>query len=151
MIPASVLGQLREERRIGDAEPMLPLLTVDPDGFPRVCMLSRGELWPEGDDLVVVLAARRASANLERSRRATLLVVEEKQLVYVRLAASGARRAESGVLVARLVAEGVEEDGVGVPLHPMTFTSTQDLAAREHVDQNRDLVRWFLQQDRDEL
>lgn len=150
MIPNPVLDLLANERGLGDREPMFPLLTVDPDGFPRVCMLSRGELWPAEGDLIVVVAARRASANLERTRRATLLIVLENELVYVRLHLAGARRAESGVLVARLVGEGVEEDGAGVALRPMTFTSTRDLAAREHTRQNRDLVSWFLQQDHDE-
>lgn len=144
MIPEIVLTQLSGERGLGEAEPMFPFLTVDPDGFPRVCMLSRGELWPADGDLIAVVAARRAGANLERARQATLLVVGGEQLYYVRLVVIGAKRAASGVLVARLAAGEVEEDSAGVALHPMTFTSTEDLARREHTDESLLLAHQLL-------
>lgn len=144
MIPEVVLTLLSGGRRLGEAEPMFPLLTVDPDGFPRVCMLSRGELWPAEGDLIAVVAARRASANLERARQATLLVIDQERLYYARLVLVDARREKSGVLVGRLAAESVEQDSAGVALSPMTFTSTEQLAAREHTQESRDLVTTFL-------
>lgn len=143
-IPDAVLSRLSGERGRGEAEPMFPFLTVDPDGFPRVCMLSRGELWPAGGELIAVLAARRAGANLERTRQATLLVVGEERLYYARLVLVAAERAASGALVARLGAQAVEEDGAGVALHPMTFTSTEDLATREHTSESRALAQQLL-------
>lgn len=141
MIPDVVVTQLSGDRGLGEAEPMFPFLTVDADGFPRACMLSRGELWPADGELIAVVAARRASANLERARQATLLVVGGEQLYYVRLIVVSTKRTESGVLVARLTAESVEEDSAGVALRPMTFTSTRDLAERERTTQSRTLAQ----------
>jgi hypothetical protein len=74
----------RRRRRI-----VLPLLTVDPEGFPRAALLTAGEvrvLSPQAV-AVAVRAGSRTALNLIRRRQATLLFLQRNLAASIRLRA----------------------------------------------------------------
>jgi hypothetical protein len=82
----------RRRRRL-----VLPLLTSDPEGFPRAALLTPGEVRANSATqlTVAVLAASRTAVNLIRRRRATLLYLHRS------VAASVQARAGRGRVCAR--------------------------------------------------
>ncbi|MBV9047720.1 MAG: hypothetical protein JOY58_05605 [Solirubrobacterales bacterium] len=67
------------------------MLTVDADGFPHVCLLSRAELEAGVSEIRGVIASQTTSANLKRSRRATLMVIDPAAAWYCKLEVLGLR------------------------------------------------------------
>ena len=78
----------RRRRRL-----VLPLLTTDAEGFPRVALLTPGEVRANsGTQLTVaVLAASRTAVNLIRRRRATLLYLHRAVTASVQARAGRGR------------------------------------------------------------
>ena len=74
MLPPEVRALLAGEPDDGAWEPVAHLLTVDDDGFPRVCLLSRAELAAGEDTVSCVVRARHTIANLRRTGQALLVV-----------------------------------------------------------------------------
>jgi len=74
----------RRRRRL-----VLPLLTTDPEGFPRAALLTPGEVRALSPTriAVAVLAASRTSINLIRRRQATLLFLARGVAASIRLRA----------------------------------------------------------------
>ena len=73
-VPADVAAQLHGTSRPGELDGIDALLTVDADGVPDVCLLSRTELDCTADRIRAVVASSKARRNLARSDRATLWV-----------------------------------------------------------------------------
>ena len=73
-VPADVATELHGTTRPGELEGIDALLTVDADGVPDVCLLSRTELDCTADRIRMVVASSKARRNLARSDRATLWV-----------------------------------------------------------------------------
>ena len=71
------------ESKIGPAH---LLVTVDPDGTPRSCMLSAGEVLATGDDRLrlILWPGSRTSRNLARGGGALLCYVVGRDLYYVK-------------------------------------------------------------------
>src|SRR5688572_26619935 len=69
----------------GSHEPILFLLTADPDGVPRVCALSRNEVEVVDEWVHVAIHARRTSADIERTGAATMTVVDGVDIISYRL------------------------------------------------------------------
>ena len=78
----------RRRRRL-----ILPLLTTDPEGFPRAALLTPGEVRALSPTRVsvAVLAASRTSINLIRRRQATLLLMSRGLAASIRLRAGRGR------------------------------------------------------------
>jgi hypothetical protein len=112
------------------------LLTVDADGHPRHCALSRTELAVVGSFLDAALYARRTGENLQRERAATLVAVDGDEIVSFRLATNRILRLD-GLLGVRFEVLGVETDSLGVELRPPAFVPTAELARDEHWDATR--------------
>jgi hypothetical protein len=121
---------------IGHEEAVFALLTVDADGRPRSSALSRTELAVHGTAIHVALHARRASANLERDGRATLVAVDGDDIISAGLRV-GATIRHAGLFAARLDITGGEADSLGIPLRPPTFVPTAELAVQEHWERTR--------------
>jgi hypothetical protein len=68
---------------------VLPLLTADPEGFPRAALLTAGEVRASSPDViaVAVLAGSRTALNLIRRRQATLLYLRRNLAASIRLKA----------------------------------------------------------------
>lgn len=78
----------RRRRRL-----VLPLLTTDPEGFPRAALLTPGEVRANSPTqlTVAVLAASRTAVNLIRRRRATLLYMNRSVTASVQARAGRGR------------------------------------------------------------
>lgn len=131
---------------VGDAaedawEAAFHLLTVDPDGYPRVCLLSKAELAADGYVIRCVLRARRTIANVRRDGRAVLTAVGPQAAHYVRLQAQViVEDSGSGGTGVRFMVTAEEADTLGIPLRPMTFRASAYVRDRERWDENRALL-----------
>lgn len=78
----------RRRRRL-----VLPLLTTDPEGYPRAALLTAGEVRANSSRqlTVAVLAASRTALNLIRRRRATLLFMHRAGTASVQARAGRGR------------------------------------------------------------
>jgi hypothetical protein len=78
----------RRRRRL-----VFPLLTSDPEGFPRAALLTPGEVRATSPTAfaVAVLAGSRTSINLIRRRQATLLYMQRQLAASIRLRAGRGR------------------------------------------------------------
>ncbi|MEO8431648.1 MAG: hypothetical protein ABI592_09080 [Acidobacteriota bacterium] len=92
-LPSELLRSLggemfRRRRRV-----VLPLLTTDPDGFPRAALLTPGEVRAVSPTrmTVAVLSASRTAVNLIRRRQATLLFLQRNVAASIRLRAGRGR------------------------------------------------------------
>lgn len=112
-------------------EQAFPFLTVDENGFPHPALLSRAELEPGADGLLAVIGSPNTRANLERDGRATLIAVHGTVAHYAKL------------LMVRSVAAGHllgcefdvvhhKRDSLGIPLAPIGFRTTAEIAEHEH-------------------
>lgn len=131
MLPDEVHRLLTGLPEDGEWEPVFPLLTTDPDGAPRICLLSRAELRPGPDTLHVVLRGRRASENLRRTGVAVLQAVGADTSYAIRVALGRTLTGESA-LAAELTITAVEADSLGIPLRPMTYQVDPSLAEAEN-------------------
>lgn len=124
--------------RFGGAHPVFSLITVDTDRQPHCCLLSRAEVVECNGRLQVALRSRRARANIERSGRATLLAVDRTgALLTLRLAVTIVVD-EPLMGGYRAVIDVVERDELpGVPLTPMSFDLTPELAQIEDHEEVR--------------
>lgn len=129
-MPAVIVELLVGRPGIGTTEQAFPFVTVDSEGFPHVCLLSRMELDVVGDEVRAVIASRRTDANLERSGQATLIAVAGMTAHYLKLRLVRQVRVE-GVLAAALVVVDHIADSLGIPLTPITYTVPEGLDARE--------------------
>jgi hypothetical protein len=121
---------------LGRVEPFLLLLTVDIDGHPRHCALSRTELAVVGSFLDAALYARRTGENLLRDGTATLVAVDDDEIVSFRLATNRTLRVD-GLLTVRFDVLGMNIDSLGVELRSPTFVPTAELARSERWDATR--------------
>lgn len=138
MLPDEVLALLGGRPAAGEWDPVIPLLTTDVDGVPRVCLLSRAELEADRGAVRCAVRSQRTSANLRRGSPAVLLVVGETTSFSVR-ARVGRTVHDDGGLAAELVVTEVESDSFGIPLRSMSFEVDEGLARAERWDDNEAL------------
>ena len=136
MLPTEVLQLLAGTPEAGAWEPVFPLLTADPDGLPRVCLLSRAELDAEPAVVRCVIRSRRTTANLRRTGAAVLQVVEGTVSWSLRTRVGRTAEDAHGGFAAELVVTAVERDSLDIPLRPMGFLADAALAALERWDDN---------------
>jgi hypothetical protein len=140
-LPDEVVGLLAGTPVPATWEPVFPLLTTDPSGEPRICLLSRAELQAEPGTVFCALRSRRTTANLRRTGTAVLQVVEGTTSWSIRTRLG---RTVSGEpddtgragLAAELTVIHIERDSLGIPLRPMGFLADAALAVTERWDDN---------------
>jgi hypothetical protein len=135
VLPAEVLEQLAGLPAVGTWEPVFPLLTSDPGGETRICLLSRAELEAEPQIVRCAIRSKRTSANLRRSRIAVLHVVSDTVSYAVRTRV-GRIVVDDGGLATELHVTEVEQDTLGIPLRSMSFLADTALAVQERWDDN---------------
>src|SRR6185437_9496979 len=113
MLPTEVLQLLAGTPEAGTWEPVFPLLTADPDGLPRVCLLSRAELDAEPAVVRCVIRSRRTTANLRRTGAAVLQVVEGTASWSLLTRVGRTAEDAHGGFAAELVVTAVERDSLG--------------------------------------
>ena len=106
-IPDRIIAEIRKDPPVSEA---VPLISVDPEGYPHVALLSYFELFlQDGRLCFFVHEGSRTGRFLKSGRRCTLLFVNRDFVVYVKGRArwKGDRESSS---VFRLRVEAVLED-----------------------------------------
>lgn len=123
-------------------EQAFPFLTVDEKGFPHVALLSRAEveISPDGSEILAVVASERTQANLRRDGRASLIAVDGTVASYVKLRV--VRMLDAGqVLGCAMTVAEYKADSLGIPLEPISFVTTAEIAQMESWDASERLLR----------
>jgi hypothetical protein len=111
-------------------EQAFPFVTVDEAGYPHVMLLSTAELLPAGGELLVAIASVTARANLARTGTATLVAADGTAAHYAKLRVR-ATAEHSGFAVLTCEVVWHKRDSLGIPLHPMEFRATAEVADGE--------------------
>lgn len=92
-LPPELLSALAGEGFRRHRRLIVPLLTTDPQGYPRAALLTLGELraLSPTELTVAVLAGSRTAANLIRRQRATVLYLHQRIAASVQARAGRAR------------------------------------------------------------
>ena len=111
-LEAALAGEaFRRRRRL-----VVPLLTADPEGFPRVALLALGDVraWSASRLAVAVIAGSRTAFNLVRRKTATILYLQ-RQITASIQARAGRGRVSSADPDRRLFPLSVERVRVDRP------------------------------------
>jgi hypothetical protein len=128
-VPSAVVRLLRGFPEVGSDEQAFPFLTVDDRGFPHVALLSRSEMdvAPAEHVVLAAIASTRTCANLRRDGRAGLVAVGDTSAHYLKLHVVRTIEAE-GLMGWALEVDEYKEDSLGIPLAPMGFHATSEVA-----------------------
>jgi hypothetical protein len=141
-VPAAVAELLRGFPDVGSDEQAFPFLTVDDRGYPHVALLSRSEMdvSPVGDEVLAVIASPRTCANLRRDGRAGLIAVGGESAHYLKLHVVRTDEVD-GLMGWALEVDEHKEDTLGIPLVPMGFPATAEVAQMEHWEASAEVLR----------
>lgn len=129
-VPDTVVGACSGRPTIGEWEAMLPLLTLDSNGYPHVCLLSRAELDADEERVYAVIASATTIANLRASGRATLVTVDSDAATYTKLDAESTSE-DGGWLLVTFTVAAVKRDSIGIPLRPPSYRVEESIAIKE--------------------
>ncbi len=106
-IPDRIVAEIRKDPPVSEA---VPLISVDPEGYPHVALLSYFELFLQDGSLgFFVHEGSRTGRFLKSGRRCTLLFVNRDYVVYVK-GRAGWKGDRESCSVFRLQVEAVLED-----------------------------------------
>ena len=131
-VPAELALLVETWPRPDQDEQAFPFVTVDEDGFPHVMLLCTAELLATDDRsaLLVAVASANARANLARRGIATLIAADGAAAHYAKL-----RVRETDVhdhfSVYTCQLAYYKRDSLGIPLRPMDFHATREIAENE--------------------
>jgi hypothetical protein len=141
-VPGELARILRGRPEIGADEQAFPFLTVDEAGFPHVALLSRAEVdvSPDGGEILAVVASSRTRANLTRDGHAGLIVIAGTTAHYAKLRV---RRSVTTPAATGYVLQLTEHkaDTLGIPLSPVCFVPTDQIARLEDWAASERLLR----------
>lgn len=140
-VPPLIRAALDGSAEIGSWDPFFPLITVDADGFARVCLLGRAELAADESHVCAVLAGTRTPANLRAHGRATLMVVGPDEVAYCALRTDGDPVLVGGLTGVRFTVAGSRIDTAGVALTPPCFEVGAELVESERWSDCARLLR----------
>jgi hypothetical protein len=131
-VPSELALLLETWPRPDHDEQAFPFVTVDENGFPHVMLLCTAELLATGDRdaLLVAIASRTARANLARTPVATLIAADGAAAHYAKLRVHAATE-HTGFTVYTCHVANHKRDSLGIPLRPMDFHATTEIAASE--------------------
>jgi hypothetical protein len=141
-VPAELAGLLTGAPAVGQHEQAFPFLTVDEAGFPHVALLSRSELevTPDRRAVLAAIYSSRTRANLVRDGRAGLIAIGGTVAHYAKLRV--VRTVEGdGLLGAVLELTELKDDSYGIPLEPIGFVTTEQVAAVDRWEVSARLLR----------
>lgn len=140
ILPQEVVLFLAGGPVMGSAEQVVPLLTVDANGLPHACLLSRAQLDASATEVRAAVTSLRTRANLRRSAAALILVTLGDTVHHCKLGVLRARDSQGVLLVAFEPLEH-KADTMGIPLEPMTFVASPWIASLEHWDETAVMLR----------
>jgi hypothetical protein len=131
-VPEQLARLLAGSPGVGQHEQAFPFLTVDEHGFPHVALLSRSELAvaPGGGEILAALYSTRTRANLGREGRAGLIAIGPTTAHYAKLRVTRSIELE-GLFGCALEPVEVKDDSYGIPLEPIGFVTTEQIAAMD--------------------
>lgn len=133
-LPEEIAALLARPVEVDRPAQAFAFLTVDHQGFPHVALTSSVELTAGADGtLRAVLAGTTTRANVLRTRRASLIAVEGDTIHTVKLEVRRATESE-GVLGVVFEVCSHKADSLGIPLSPIGFRATPELAGLEQWD-----------------
>ena len=138
-VPPALAAALAGLPEPGTWETACLLLTATTEGIVDICMLSRAEIDAAPDALFVVIASRKARANLSRTQHATLLAFAGGCAYYLALEQADVLEGE-GTNGYRFVVRRVFGDDVGVRLRPLGYRVEPHLRESEDWDRSGRLL-----------
>jgi hypothetical protein len=131
-VPSELALLLETWPRPDRDEQAFPFVTIDEEGFPHVMLLCTAELLatPDRDALLVAVASRNARANLARNGMATLIAADGIAAHYTKLRVHDTEEHDRFTLYSCHVAQ-YKRDSLGIPLRPMDFHATKEIAESE--------------------
>jgi hypothetical protein len=113
-------------------EQAFPFLTTDPAGYPHIALLSRAELdiSTSHNEVLAAIASTRTTAHLRSTGRATLIAIGGTKAHYVKLRL--VQTLEENRLLGCIL-QPVDHiiDSLGIPLTPIGFHTSEELAEME--------------------
>lgn len=138
-IPEGVLAALEGRPTVGSDEHVLQLLTVREDGVVHVTLLSRAEVDVHHGRVLIALAGHSTPANLSRTGRATLVVVDGPRCTSLALMPV-ARAGHAGMTGFVTLPVEAREDSLGIPLRPIGFRIPDGLPGVERWEVSAELL-----------
>ena len=138
LVPSEIISVIEGRPVAGTLDQAFVLLTVDAEGVPDVCLLSRAEIESDDREVRMVIASRKARSNLGRSVRGTLIVVVNGVPNYLALVRRATVEGRGALGVAATVTRVIRDD-IGVELHPMTFRVDEQLEVVERWEHSEAL------------
>lgn len=131
-VPSELALLLETWPRPDQDEQAFPFVTVDEDGFPHVMLLCTAELLATDDRgaLLVAVASANARANLARQGVATLIAADGAAAHYAKLRVRDTEEHDHFTVYTFELAN-YKRDSLGIPLRPMDFHATQEIAENE--------------------
>jgi hypothetical protein len=131
-VPAELALLLETWPRPEHDEQAFPFVTVDADGFPHVMLLCTAELLATHDRsaLLVAVASANGRANLARNGVATLIAADGAAAHYAKLRVHETEEHDHFTVYTCHVAH-YKRDSLGIPLRPMDFRATKQVAENE--------------------
>lgn len=131
-VPAELALLLETWPRPEQDEQAFPFVTVDEDGFPHVMLLCTAELLATTDRsaLLVAVASASARGNLARNGVATLIAADGAAAHYAKLRVHSSEEHARFTVYTCHVAH-YKRDSLGIPLRPMDFHATKEVAENE--------------------
>lgn len=139
-VPDELRRLLRGFPAVDADEQAFPFLTVDEGGFPHPALLSRAELEPGTDGILAVIASPNTQANLRRDGRATLIAVHGTTAHYAKLRMTRWLTMDE-LLGCEFDVVHHKRDSLGIPLAPIGFRTTAEIAEHEHWARTAALLR----------
>jgi hypothetical protein len=140
ILPQEVALFLASGPVMNSAEQVVPLLTVDANGLPHACLLSRAQLDANSAEVRAAVTSLGTRANLQRTGGALILVTLGDTVHHCKLGVLRARVSHGVLLVAFEPLEH-KADTLGIPLEPMTFVASPGIASFEHWDETAMMLR----------
>jgi hypothetical protein len=131
-VPAELALLLETWPRPDQDEQAFPFVTVDADGFPHVMLLCTAELLATDDRraVLVAVASATARANLARNGVATLIAADGAAAHYAKLRVHEVEEHDRFAVYTCHLAH-YKRDSLGIPLRPMDFHATREVAENE--------------------
>ena len=145
-LPRDVVAYLSGRPVVGASEAVIPLVTVDDAGFPHGCLLSRAQVAATATEVQLVVTSPGTRANLRERGRALLLVSLGDTVHHCKLRVLRVREA-SDALGASCELAAHKADSLGIPLEPMSFVASDEMARFERWDETAALLASLADRD----
>ncbi len=139
-VPEEVAAYLSERPEMGRPEQVIPLLTVDSNGFPHACLLSRAQINATDKEVRAAITSWGTRANIRNQGVALILVTIGDTVHHLKL---GVLRAHDEKQVLLVAFEPIEykADTLGIQIQPMSFLAGPWISSLEHWDETEVMLR----------